>query len=144
MARYPVGQPVRVVFRTYQPDGTTLVNATANSLVVKIANADGTTTNTAGSPYTTPVNDSTGLYHQDIPVSDLGTAGHYQWVNTSTGTGAGASFGEFDVFDPFEVSVLPLADAKDALNIAQTITTSDNEIAQYVATIEGCLERMTG
>ncbi len=146
MARYPIGQPVRVTFRTYQPDGTTLVNATANSLVVKIANADGTTTSTAGSPYTSPVNDSAGVYHQDVPVSDLATAGHYQWVNTSTGTGAGASFGEFDVFDPFEVSVLPLQDAMDALNItaAQRTAAIDNEVLQYVETIQGCLERMTG
>jgi hypothetical protein len=48
------------------------------------------------------------------------------------------------VFDPFEVSVLPLADAKDALNIPQTTTGADAEIQQYVATIGSCLERMTG
>lgn len=144
MARYPIGQPVRVTFRTYQPDGTTLVNATANSLVVKLAAADGTSTNTAGSPYTSPVNTGTGTYQQDVPVSDLGTAGHYQWVNTSTGTGAGASFGEFDVFDPFETSVLPLADALDALNAQGATAANSNEILQYVETIQGCLERMTG
>jgi len=144
VARYPLGAPVRVTWRTYQTDLTTLVNATANSLTIKQFNADGTTTATAGSPYTTPINDSTGVYHQDVPASDLATAGHYQWAATSTGTGAGVAFGEFDVFDPFEQSVLPLSDAKDALNIPQSTTTFDAEIAQYVATIESSLERMTG
>lgn len=146
MARYPLGQPVRVSWKTYQPDGITLVNATANSLTVKIANADGTSTATAGSPYTVPVNDSTGLYHQDVAATDLTTAGHYQWVNTATGTGAGVQFGDFDVFDPFEASVLPIDDAMAALNItaAQRTGAIDTEIAQYIATIEASLESMTG
>lgn len=144
MSRYPLGAPVRVSWRTYQPDLATLVNATANSLTVKLANADGTQAATAGSPYVSPVNDSTGLYHQDVPSSDLGTPGHYQWAATSTGTGAGVAFGEFDIFDPFEASVLPMADAKDALNIPQAVTGSDSEIAQYVETITSSLMAMTG
>jgi hypothetical protein len=146
MARYPLGQPVRVTFKTYQPDGTTLVNATANSLTLKIVNADGTTTATAGSPYTTPVNDSTGAYHQDVPASDLAALGHYQWVNTATGTGAGIQFGDFDVFDPYELAFLPLDDAMAALNItaAQRTGAIDAEVGQYVATIESCLEAFTG
>ena len=119
-----------------------LVNAGALTLLVKTAAADGTWTTTG--TYTTPTNDSTGLYHQDIPVTDLVAAGHYQYTWTSTGTGAGVSFGEFDVFDPFETSVLPLQDAKDALNIPQATTTSDAEIASYIATIKSNLEKATG
>jgi hypothetical protein len=65
------------------------------------------------------------------------------WV--STGTGAGVSPpADFDITDPFEVSVLPLQDAKDALNIPQATTTSDAEIQSYIATIESSLERATG
>jgi hypothetical protein len=119
-----------------------LVNATTLTLLVKVAQADGTQLTTG--TYASPANDSTGAYHQDIPVTDLAVTGHYQYTWTATGTGAGVSFGEFDVFDPFEVSVLPLQDAKDALNIPQATTTSDTEIAQYVATIQSALERMTG
>jgi len=52
--------------------------------------------------------------------------------------------GEFDVFDPFETAILPLQDAKDALNIPQATTTSDSEILAYVATIESCIKRLTG
>ena len=141
MARYPLNQPIRLSTTVRDVTGT-LVNATALTLLVKIAVIDGTTLTTG--TYATPVNDSTGLYHQDIPVTDLATTGHYQYTWTATGTGAGVAFGEFDVFDPFETSVLPLQDAKDALNIPQANTTSDSEIAAYIATIRSSIEGMTG
>jgi hypothetical protein len=145
VARYPLGQPVRqsTTVRQLNVDGTTtLVNATGLTLVVKIAQADGTQLVTG--TYSSPTNDGTGLYHQDIPVTDLATIGHYQFAWTATGTGAGVSFGDFDVFDPFETAVLPLGDAKDALNIPAATTTNDTEIASYIATIESCLESYTG
>ena len=141
MSRYPAGQPVRVSTAVKDVTGA-LVNAGTLTLLVKTAAADGTWTTTG--TYSSPANDSTGLYHQDIPVTDLATAGHYQYTWTSTGTGAGVSFGEFDVFDPFETSVLPLQDAKDALNIPQATTTYDAEIASYIATIKSSLEKATG
>jgi hypothetical protein len=141
VSRYPQGQPVRVSTTVKDVNGN-LVNAGALTLLVKTAVADGTTLVTG--TYASPVNDSTGTYHQDIPVTDLAAIGHYQYTWTSTGTGAGVSFGEFDVFDPFETSILPLQDAKDALNIPQTTTTNDAEIAAYVATIRSCFERYTG
>jgi hypothetical protein len=139
--RYPAGQPVRISTTVKDVSGT-LVNATTLTLLVKTAQADGTQLTTG--TYASPANDSTGTYHQDVPVTDLAAAGHYQYTWTATGTGAGVSFGEFDVFDPFEVSVLPLSDAKDALNIPQTVTSNDSEIQSYIATIGSCLERMTG
>jgi len=145
MARYPLGQPVRVPTTVKQQnvDGTfTLVNATTLTLLVKLAQADGTQAVTG--TYASPTNDSTGTYHQDIPVTDLTTTGHYQYTWTATGTGAGVSLGEFDVFDPFETAILPLQDAKDALNIPQATTTSDTEIASYIATIKANLEKATG
>jgi hypothetical protein len=122
----------------------TLVNAGAISLLVKIAAADGTSSTTG--TYGSPANDGTGLYHQDIPVTDLTANGHYQYAWTATGAGAGVSFGEFDVFDPFETAVLPLQDAYDALNIpaAQQTAANGTEISQYIATIEASMERMTG
>jgi hypothetical protein len=141
VSRYPLGQPIRVSTTVRDVTGT-LVNATTLTLLVKIAQADGTMA--AAGTYASPVNDSTGAYHQDVPASDLAAAGHYQYTWTATGTGAGVSFGEFDVFDPFEVAVLPLQDAKDALNIPQATTTSDTEIAAYIAAIQSCLERYTG
>jgi hypothetical protein len=141
LSRYPLNQPLRLSTTVRDVTGT-LVNATALTLVVKIAQADGTWAATG--TYNSPANDGTGLYHQDIPVTDLTTAGHYQYTWTATGTGAGVSFGDFDVFDPYEIAVLPLQDGKDALNIPQATTTYDTEIAAYIATIESCLERYTG
>ncbi len=145
MSRFPLGQPVRqstTVSQLNVNGTTTLVNPGTLTLLVKLANADGTTTTTG--TYSSPANDGTGLYHQDIPVTDLAAIGHYQYTWTSTGTGAGVSFGEFDIFDPFEPSVLPLQDAKDALLIPAGVTTSDSDIAAYIATIETCFERYTG
>jgi uncharacterized phiE125 gp8 family phage protein len=141
VARYPTGQPIRLSTTVRDVTGA-LVNAGALTLLVKVSAVDGTWATTG--TYASPVNDSTGLYHQDIPVTDLAVLGHYQYTWTSTGTGAGVSFGEFDVFDPFEVAVLPLADAKDQLNIPQSSTASDTEIASFIATIESALERFTG
>jgi hypothetical protein len=140
VSRYSAGQPIRLSTTVKDLTGA-LVNA--GTLTLTVAKPDGTQ-----QAYSSPVNDSTGTYHQDIPVSDLagstGGMGHYQYKWTSTGTGAGESFGEFDVFDPFETAVLPLQDGKDALNIPQSNTTSDAEIQQYIATIGTCLENMTG
>jgi hypothetical protein len=141
MARYPLGQPIRVSTTVTDPTGT-LVNATTLTLVVKLAQADGTTTTTG--TYASPVNDSTGKYHQDVPASDLTGLGHYQYAWTATGTGAGVSFGDFDVFDPYEPALLPLQDAKDMLNIAQTVTTYDAELQAFIATTETSIEGMTG
>jgi len=142
MARYPQGAPVRLSTTVRDTTGT-LVNAGAITLVVKLAQADGTLATTG--TYASPVNDGTGLYHVDVPAADLTALGHYSYVWTSTGTGAGVSPpADFDITDPFETSVLPLQDGKDALNIPQATTTFDAEIQSYIATIESCLEKATG
>ena len=141
MSRYPSGQPIRLSTTVRDVTGA-LVNAGAITLLVKIAVIDGTTSTTGS--YASPVNDGTGLYHQDVPVTDLLVNGHYQSTWTTTGAGAGVSRGEFDVFDPFETAVLPLQDAKDQLNIPQASPTSDTELQSYIDTIRTSLERFTG
>jgi hypothetical protein len=138
---YPLGQPVRISTTVRDVTGA-LVDAGTLTLVVKRANADGTTATTG--TYAAPAHDSLGTYHQDIPVTDLTTIGHYQYVWTATGTGAGVSFGDFDVFSPDRTAVISLQDAKDMLNIPQTATTSDAELASFIATIETSLEGLTG
>ncbi len=141
MARYPSGQPVRLSTTVRDVTGA-LVDPGALTLLVKLAAADGTLTTTG--TYATPAHDSTGTYHQDVPAADLASPGHYQYTWTSTGTGAGVSFGDFDVFDPFETAVLPLQDAKDMINDPQLVTTYDAEIQAFIATIETSLEGFTG
>jgi hypothetical protein len=136
MARYPNGQPIRLSTSITDPTGAP-INATALSLTVKKPDL---TTQT----YSSPNNDSTGMYHQDIPTTDLTQNGHYLYVWTATGVGAGISRGDFDVFDPFEPAVLSLEDAKDALNVAQSTTTYDSEIQAYLDTIVADLESLVG
>lgn len=137
MSRYAVGQGIRIPITVKDSTGT-LTNATSQSLVLTKPN--GTTVT-----YSSPTNDSTGVYHQDLTLSDIASVGHYQWVDTVVvGSTQGVLFGNFDVFDPAEVSLLPLGDAKDALNIPQATTTYDVEVAGYVASIEAELERLCG
>ncbi len=114
MARYPLGQPVTIPVTVRDGTGA-LVDAGTLTVLVKLAQADGTQLTTG--TYASPAHDSLGTYHQDIPVTDLAVTGHYQYTATSTGTGAGVAVGDFDVYDPFETSVLPLQDAKAQLNI---------------------------
>jgi len=143
---YPLGQPVTIGPITVQQrntDGTyTLVDAGTFTTVVYLAAADGTWTTTG--TYSAPTHISLGKYQQDIPVTDLTVIGHYQYVVTTTGTGAGVVVGDFDVYDPKRTAVLSLQDAKDHLNIPQTVTANDAELASWIATIESSLKAMTG
>jgi hypothetical protein len=137
VARYSTKQPVTVSTTVRDRTGA-LVDA--GTLALTVVKPDATT-----QVYSTPVRDSLGTYHQDIPVADLGQIGHYQYEWVSTGTGAGESFGDFDVADFLaETAVLPLQDAKDMLNIAQATTAYDAELQSWIATIETSLEALTG
>src|SRR6266704_1705301 len=113
MSRYPQGQPVRV---------STTIRDLTGTLVLNLKKPDGTMV-----PFNSPTNDGTGLYHQDLLAADLTQLGRYFYDWVATGTGAGVSFGSLDVFDPFEVNVLSLQDAKAATNIPQSHTTYDSE-----------------
>lgn len=141
MARYPLGQPVRISTTVKDASGA-LASPASLTLSIRIASADGTATVTG--TYSSPVQDSAGTYHQDVPATDLASPGHYQYTWTASGTGAGVSFGEFDVFDPFEIRVISLQDAKLALNIPAANTADDAEIDSWIASIESGLERFTG
>jgi hypothetical protein len=133
--RYPLGQPVRLS-TTVRDVGGALVNAGALSLTVKKPDA---TTQT----YASPTNDGTGLYHQDVPAADLTQLGAYQYVWTATGAGAGVSGPNgFTVFDPFELELLSLADAKEHLNILTT--TYDAELQGFIDAVVPSIERHLG
>jgi hypothetical protein len=145
VARYPQGQPftIPITVKQRNVDGTySPVDAGTVTTTVKLAAVDGTWTTTG--TYSAPTHDGTGLYHQDIPAADIAAIGHYQYKVVTTGAGAGVQPGDFDVYDPDEPALLPLQDAKDALNIPQATTSSDTEIQNYIATIGTCLEAMTG
>ena len=125
MAQYPLGQPVRESTTVSQLnlDGSyTLVNAGTISLTVQAP--DGTQI-----VYSDPVNDGVGLYHQDIPATDLTQAGHYQIAWVSTGTGAGVQPGSFDVYSPFTAppALPPLAGPGDvAARLGRPLTGAES------------------
>ena len=134
--RYPSGQPVRVSTTVRDLDGTL---ATPGALALTLQAPGGTRTS-----YSTPVSDSEGNYHQDVPAADIAALGHYQYAWTATGAGAGVVAGSFDVYDPFEVRVLSLQDAKSMLSIPPSTTAYDMEIDGWIASIESGLEKRTG
>jgi hypothetical protein len=136
MSRYPNGQPVRLSTTVKDVTGT-LTNA--GTLTLTVQNPDATQQSFAA-----PTLDSTGMYHQDIPATALTQNGHYLYIWQATGAGAGVSRGDFDVFDPFEMEILSLQDAKQALSIPATSTSSDDEIQGMIDTIESDLEMITG
>lgn len=136
MSRYPNGQPLRLSTTVKDLTGT-LVNA--GTLVLTVQKPDGTT-----QVYSTPTNDSTGAYHQDIPAADLAQNGHYPYKWVSTGTGAGVSVGSYDVFDPFEPAIIALADVKATLNIPAVRTASDAEIQAKIDTVTAVIEDRIG
>lgn len=134
--RYPNGQPIRVSTTVRGLDGTL---ATPASITLTVQKPDATQ-----QVYSSPVQDSTGNYHQDVPAADLSQNGHYQYAWTAIGTGAGVTAGEWDVYDPFEVRVLSLQDAKQMLNIPMSSTANDAELDSWIASVESGLERFTG
>lgn len=136
MSRFPQGAPVRLSTTVKDVTGTLV---TPTTIVLTISKPDATTQS-----YSAPTADSTGVYHQDVPTADINQLGHYSYKWVTTGPGAGVSFSNFDVFDPLEVAVLSLQDAKDHLNIPQTNTTYDNELLSKIATIQSTLEKLTG
>jgi hypothetical protein len=141
MPRYPQGQPVTVSTTVKTATGA-LADPTDISLTVQ--KPDGTNLPVYDYNPGPIVRDSLGLFHNDIPTTDLTANGHYAYKFVATGANAGVSYSVFEVFDPLEISVLSLQDAKDHLNIAQATVTYDSEIQSKIATIQASLEKMTG
>jgi hypothetical protein len=138
MARYGLGSGVRVKTPTAIVDATgTAINPSTIKLTVK--KPDGTTQD-----YTSPTNDGTGLYHQDVPKTDLTTIGHYSYWWTATTPDGVSPTSTLEIYDPGEVTILALQDAKDMLNKSQLVFTDDNEVLRMIATIQASLEKAIG
>jgi hypothetical protein len=140
MPRYPQGQPCTLSTTVKNAAGA-LADPTDISLVVQKPDTSQQTYDYNPGPI---VRDSLGLFHNDIPTTDLTLLGHYSYKWVATGTNAGVSYSVFEVFDPLEISVLSLQDAKEHLNIPQSNTTYDSEIQSKIATIQANLEKLTG
>jgi hypothetical protein len=140
MARYPQGQPI-TLDTTVRVAG---VLTDPTTLALTIRRPDGTDLPAYTYNPGPVVRDSAGVYHCDVPAADIPAVGHYQDKWVSTGTGAGVRASAFDVFDPFEVQILTLPDAKDHLNIAAGNTQHDTMIQVWLDTIDENVERAIG
>jgi hypothetical protein len=92
MARFPIGQPV-AMSTTVAVAG---VLTDPGGISAKLYRDGVGLTQT----YASPVRDSVGRFHQDIPAADLPVVAHYRLVWTTTGTAAGVVEQSFDTFDP--------------------------------------------
>lgn len=112
----------------------------AGALTLTVRHPDGTQ-----QVYSTPTHDGTGLYHQDIPTSDLATVGRYPYSWTATGTGAGVPLpAHLDVYDPFEVELVSVSDLRTQLSFPASDTSKDDELAFYAAAAGEVVEGLIG
>ncbi len=140
MARYPQGQPI-TLDTTVRVAG---VLTDPTTLTLTIRRPDGTDLPAYTYNPGPVVRDSVGTFHCDVATADIATVGHYQDKWVSTGVGAGVRASAFDVFDPFEVQILTLPDAKDHLNITAANTQYDMMIQIWLDTIDENIERAIG
>ena len=134
MSRYYLGQPFRLAL-TVRDLADFLVDPATIDL--RFLLPDGTQ---AAGP--SPVRDSLGTYHADVPAPAALGPYRYRWL--TTGPGAGVSTGLAVVVDPFALEVCSLADAKAQLNIRPDDTAHDDELLDYIAAVPAVVERWVG
>lgn len=86
---------------------------------------------------------STGIYQATLAST---TAGRHRFTWSASGTNSG-DFPIVDVVDVWPLDprlIVPLADAKAALNIPAATTTHDDEITLYIAAATDYIENITG
>lgn len=139
--RYPLGQALLI---GNPPDFITVTDTVTGALVTPTTT---TTTllrpdGTLGTPYTTPTTVSVGKLYQAVPASDLTQLGPYQWKLQTTGPGAGVWSGSFDVYDPFDVELISVEDAKAQLEKLGPV--DDAELELYVTAVTQAIEGTIG
>lgn len=135
--RYAQGQPVYIPLAITDNTVTPAVPIDGGTLVLTVTKPDGST-----ATYT-PTHDGpagSGLYHQTVPTTGE-PFGDYRWKLVVTGTGAGVGYGSFEVFDPFEATLINLADARTQLQIDDDDHTDDDLIQEWVAGITAVVEQ---
>jgi hypothetical protein len=118
MNPFPLGQPITL--STTVTDVETGLPADAGAITLTLYK-DGVLVQTY-----TPAHDGDGLYHQDVPVTDLATAGQYRFFWTSTGANAGEKMDVFDVFDPADYPRLVSFD--DAKTVVKALGDQDDPL----------------
>lgn len=133
MTTFDLGDPVPLVL-TVKDGGGTLEDPTTITLTIR--DPAGTVTTP------TPTHSSTGTYNYTYTPTLAGIYA-YNWV--TTGTGAGALPGTFEVVDSFNRhDIVGLAEVKLVLNMDTNDTSHDAELTEYVAGITAVIEHYTG
>jgi hypothetical protein len=131
----PQGAPVTRAVTVTDPAGNPVDAGTIKLVVHK---PDGT----ALPDYTSPSHDGTGSYSQVIAPADTTQLGYYpeSWVVTGAGAGVSPPNG-FTIIDPFEVSIVTLAEARAQLGYTATDGTSDDdELRRFIRGITPVVE----
>lgn len=137
MARYSLGQPVRLSTTVKDPTSGALTDPGAVSVVLQRPDLTVTTLNTGTTPAV--VRDSVGTFHVDFTPSTLGRHGYY-WLTTGTAAGTTPPAG-FNVIDPFTPAHITFEDAKARLNLTAV---SDTEVQDMIASAVSEQERRVG
>ena len=136
---YEVGQTVTSAITVYDgppPNGIPIDLGVAPACTITLP--DGTTFDAA------VVSTSVGIYQGAYTSTQVGTH-RLRWTSIDQ-----PNAGAFPISDTFEVwaanprFIISLSEARDALNLAPTNTTNDNEIRLYVATATNLIEDVLG
>ncbi len=135
MTTYVVGNTL--ASRVEVRDSAGALANTGSTPTCSVTLPDGTTS------AATVANVSTGIYQATLVSTQ---AGRHRFTWSASGTNSG-DFPIVDVVDVWPLNprlIVPLADARAALNIPSTVTTNDDEITLYIAAATDYIENLTG
>ena len=136
MTTYEVGDTATVAIKVYDSTGV-LADLGGGVPTVTVTKPDGSTA------AATSTKTATGCYQGALTTA---LAGRYRFTFTGTGANSGG-LPWTDVVDVWPADprlIIPLADAKAALNIGQSVSTYDDELRLYIATVTEVIEDITG
>lgn len=141
MSRYPLGQAIIIGdpaagYITVR-DALTGALVTPATATTTIQRPDGA----LGTPYTAFTTVSTGTIYQAVPASDLLQYGEHRWRLVTTAPG-GVWTGSFEVYDPFEPTLIDVQEAKEQLE--KTGSVDDAELLLFVAAVTKLIESEVG
>ena len=136
MATYSVGQTAYSVLRVYS-SGTTLADLGGGDATCTVTKPDGTTTSAS------VTKTATGIYQAQLTTTQAGR-------HVFTFNGSGANSGGLPYPDVVNVwpadprFLLPMSDARDALNVPATVFVNDDELRLYNAATTPVIEDIVG
>lgn len=132
MARFPLGQPLRLTTTVTDPDTNNPVDPGSVSVKMQLPDLTEQTISSLS-------HDGTGIYHLDFTPTLVGPHRYY-WLTTGNGAGATPT-GGFNVVDPFAPAHISFEDAKARLNLSAV---RDDELQDMIASAVAEQEHWVG